>query len=501
MSFAFRRARRTATVALTLSATLWTGCAVGPAYHRPAAPTPESWKEVEAATPEMQKQWKPAEPRDDAHRGKWWEAFGDPDLNALEEQVSISNLNIAQSEAQLRAARAAIRVARADFFPTVTANGGVTRSEGASRSTSGIVTPSRPATTYGVSAGATWEIDVFGRIRRNVEANVATAQATAADLESVRLAFQAELADDYFQLRGLDAQKRLLDANVEAYGKALQLTVNRHDQGIVSGVDVAQAETQLYTTRALSTDLCLSRAQFEHAIAILIAKAPRDFTIPQAPLDAKQPGVPVELPSELLERRPEIAAAERRVAAANAQVGVATAAFFPQLLLAASGGYGSSTLSQLFALPTRFWSIGPSLVATIFQGGRRRALRQQAVAQYDFSVAGYRLAVLTAFQQVEDNLAAIRILSDESLQQADATAAAERALELAKNRYEGGITTYLEVVTAQAIALSNERISIDLLTRRMTASVDLIRALGGGWRASDLDATDAGPVGGRTGTR
>lgn len=482
------------------AALLFTGCAVGPAYHRPTAPVPETWKELPAASasPEIQKQWRPAEPKDDAHRGKWWEIFGDPALNALEEQVSISNLNIAQSEAQLRAARAAIRVAGADFLPTVTASGGVTRSQ-AARSVTGTTTG--PATNYGVSADVSWEVDVFGRIRRNVEANVATAQATAADLEGVRLAFQAELASDYFQLRGLDAQKRLLDSNVQAYGKALQLTVNRHNQGVVSGVDVAQAETQLYTTRALATDLSLSRAQFEHAIAILIAKAPHDFSIAQAPLDARPPDIPFELPSELLERRPEIAAAERRVAAANAQVGVATAAFFPQLLLAASGGYGSSTLSQLFNLPNRFWSIGPSLVATLFQGGRRRALRDEAVAQYDFSVASYRLQVLTAFQQVEDNLAAIRILSEESGQQEDATKAAERALELARNRYEGGITTYLEVVTAQAIALSNERISIDLLTRRMTASVDLIRALGGGWKASELDETDAGPVGGRTGNR
>jgi NodT family efflux transporter outer membrane factor (OMF) lipoprotein len=499
MRLLFRRVgvRRGGLAASGIVAIAWTltGCAVGPNYKRPTAPLPETWKEEQAASPEMQGQWKASEPKDEAHRGKWWEVFNDPALNALEEQVSISNLNVAQSEAQLRGARAAIRVARADFFPTVGASAGVTRSEGA-RAVSGATTG--PGTTYGISGDASWEVDVFGRIRRNVEANVASAQATAADLESVRLAFQAELATDYFQLRGLDAEKRLLDSNAEANEKALQLTVNRHNQGVVSGVDVAQAETQLYTTRAASTELGIARAQLEHAIAILIGRPPSGFSIDVAPLEAEPPPVPLSLPSELLERRPEIAAFERRVAVANAQVGVATAAFFPQLLLAASGGYGSSTLSQLFNLPNRFWSIGPSLVATLFQGGRRRALKEEAVAGYDFSVAAYRLAVLTAFQQVEDDLAALRILSDETVQQTDATSAAKRALSLARNRYEGGITTYLEVVTAQAVALNNERVSIELLTRRMTTSVDLIKALGGGWRVEDLDATDAGPVGGRT---
>jgi len=479
-----------------LAAVSLTGCAVGPDYQRPAAIVPETWKEVPAASasPEIQGQWKTSEPKDDAHRGQWWEIFGDPQLNALAEQVSITNLNIAQSEAQLRSARAAIRVARSDFFPTVSASAGVSRAQVA-QSTTGV--RAAPTTVYGISGDVNWEVDVFGRIRRNVEANVASAQATAADLESVRLAFQAELASDYFLLRGLDAEKRLLDSNAEANEKALQLTVNRHNQGVVSGVDVAQAETQLYTTRAASTELGIARAQLEHAIAILIGRPPQGFSIPIAPLETEPPAVPLSLPSELLERRPEIAAAERRVASANAQVGVATAAFFPQLLLAASGGYGSSTLSQLFNLPNRFWSIGPSLVATLFQGGRRRALKEEAVAQYDFSVASYRLAVLSAFQQVEDDLAALRILSEETVQQTAATSAAERALILARNRYEGGITTYLEVVTAQAVSLANERVSIELLARRMTTSVDLIRALGGGWRAADLDATDPGPVGGR----
>lgn len=470
---------------------LLAGCAVGPNYKRPEAPLPESWKELEGASPELLRQWKPAEPKDEAKRGRWWEVFGDPDLDALEEQVSISNLNVAQAEAQLRSARAAVRAARADFFPAVSGSAGVTRSQGSSRQTTGA--SSSPVTEYGVSAAATWEVDVFGRIRRNVESNVATAQATEADLESVRLLFQSELAADYFQLRGLDAQRRLLDSNVEAYTKALQLTTNRHNQGVVSGVDVAQAETQLYTTRAQSTDLTIQRAQLEHAIAILVGKPPRALSIPPTEKELAPPPIPLALPSELLERRPEIAAAERRVAAANADVGVATAGFFPQLLIAASGGYGGSTLSNLFTLPNRFWSIGPSLVATLFQGGRRRALREEAVARYDAAVAAYRLSVLTAFEQVEDDLAALRFLADEAGQQNDATQASERALQLADNRYQGGITTYLEVVTAQAVALANERTSILLLTRRMLSSVDLIRALGGGWRVTDMQGMGAPP--------
>lgn len=463
-----------------------TGCAVGPNYQRPTAPIPQSWKEEDSATPEMKEQWKPAAPRDSAPRGKWWEAFGDPQLNALVEQVSITNQNVAQAEAQWRSARAAIRVARADLFPTVSASAGVTRSTVTTAPAGTGPKSAATATGYSVSGDVSWELDIFGRIRRNVEANVTSAQATAADLENVRLIMQSELAADYVQLRGIDAEKKLLDTNSGAYDKALQLTVNRHNQGVVSGVDVAQAETQLYATRAQSLDLEVARAQFEHAIAVLIGKAPRDLSIPPTDTAYAPPPTPVELPSELLERRPDIAASERRVASANAQVGVATAAFFPQLLLAASGGYGSSTLSNLFSLPNRFWSIGPTLVATLFQGGRRRALREEAVAGYDYAVATYRLSALTAFGEVEDNLAALRILADESVQQAQATAASERALELARNRYDGGITTYLEVVTAQVTALASERLSIQLTTRRLVASVNLIRALGGGWQASDL---------------
>jgi len=460
-----------------------TSCAVGPAYKRPEAPVPPDYKEIAAAAAATEGQWKPAEPRDAAIRGKWWEIYADPELNALEEQVDVSNQNIAQAEAQFRGARAAVRVARADFFPTLTTSPGVTRSQ-SSVSRTGLA--SGPVTVYSLPVDFSWELDVFGRIRRSVEANVASAQASAADLESVRLTMHAELAADYFELRGLDAQKAILDSNAASYEKALQLTVNRHNQGVVSGIDVAQAETQLFTTRAQSTELDVQRAQFEHAIAILIGKPPALLAIPPVVAIPVPPPIPVVVPSELLERRPEIAAAERRVASANAQIGVATAAFFPRLLLEAAGGYQGGRLADWFTLPARFWSIGPAILQTIFDGGRRRAIKAQTEAAYDASVALYRLNVLTAFQQVEDNLSALRLLSLEAAQQADAVAAANRYLELARSRYEGGITSYLEVTTAQSVALVNARIAVDLLTRRMTASVNLIKALGGGWSTAEL---------------
>jgi NodT family efflux transporter outer membrane factor (OMF) lipoprotein len=470
-----------------LLAVLVAGCAVGPNYRRPSAPVPSTFKELAPSpipTPAAgPAEWKPAQPRDDRLRGKWWEIFGDPELDALEEQVNVSNQNVARAEAVFRGARAAARGARADLFPTVGANASATRSKppavrsGASTGTT---------TQYELSADLSWELDVFGRIRRNLESNVQAAQATAGDLEAVRLALHAELAADYFLLHGLDAQKQLLDTNVAAFQTALQLTTNRFNQGVVSGVDVAQAQTLLETTRAQATDLSLTRAQLEHAIAILTGKPPAELTIAPSPITVAPPEIPVALPAELLERRPDIAASERRVAAANAQIGVAVAGFFPRLLLAASGGYGSSTLTNFFSLPNRFWSLGPSIVQTLFEGGKRRAAKEQAEASYDAAVATYRESVLTACQDIEDSLAALRILDLEAAQLADAVAAAERSLSIARNRYQGGVTTYLEVITAQSAALANERAAVDNLTRRMTASVRLVEALGGGWSASDL---------------
>ncbi|HEX3557294.1 MAG TPA: efflux transporter outer membrane subunit [Thermoanaerobaculia bacterium] len=460
-------------------------CTVGPNYKTPPVEVPAAFKEQ--PPPGVKPgDWKPAQPQDAARRGKWWEVFGDPQLNALEEQVAVSNQTLAQAEAQFRGARAVVAEARAALFPTVTAGASVTTSRGSTGRASGVSGSSGTATVYQVPIDVSYEFDVWGRVRRQIEANVASAQASAADVETVRLSLEAELAVDWFQLHGLDQQRQLLDTAIAGYQKTLQINVNRHDQGVASGADVAQAETQLETTRAQAIDLGVARAELEHAIAILTGKPPADLTIAVAPLGVTPPAIPVELPATLLERRPDIAAAERRVAAANAQIGVATAAYYPSLGLTASGGFASSTLSNLFSLPNRFWSIGPQLLATVFDAGRRRAVTAQAQAAYEAEVAAYRESVLTAFQNVEDNLSSLRILSDEATQQSAAVAAAERSLTLAQNRYNGGITSYLEVITAENAALANERTAVDLAVRRLIASVNLVKALGGGWSTEQL---------------
>jgi NodT family efflux transporter outer membrane factor (OMF) lipoprotein len=470
-----------------------TACvSVGPNYKRPAVETPGAFKEPPPSG------WKRAQPSDAALRGKWWELFGDPALNALEEQVSVSNQTLAQSEAQFRGARAAVALARAGLFPTVTAGADATRSYGRGTvvsPTGAVTTAGSTATVYQVPIDFTWELDLWGKVRRNIEANVATAQASAADVENVRLSLQAELATDYFQLHGLDEQRQLLDSTVNEYQTALKITMNRHDQGVASGADVAEAQTQLETARAQAIDLGVSRTQMEHAIAILTGKAPADLTIPQAPIKFGPPEVPVAVPSTLLERRPDIAGAERRVAAANAQIGVAQAAYYPTLGLNASGGFESSTLGKLFSLPSRFWSVGPQLLGTLFDGGQRHAAVEQAEANYDATVAGYRESVLEAFQGVEDNLSALRVLAAEATQQVAATNAAEHSLELTRNRYAAGIATYLEVITAQNAAYNNESTTVNLRIRQMTASVNLIKALGGGWTASELPSSPALVVG------
>ncbi|HEV3142564.1 MAG TPA: efflux transporter outer membrane subunit [Gemmataceae bacterium] len=329
----------------------------------------------------------------------------------------------------------------------------------------------------------------MGPCSKHHRGNVATAQAGAADLETIRLSMHAELATDYFQLRGVDAQKELLETNIVAYQKALDLTNDRHNQGIASGVDVEQARTQLETTRAQSADLGVQRTQLEHAIAVLTGKPPSELAIAPVPLKEQPPAIPVALPSELLERRPDIASAERHVAAANAQIGVTMAAFYPTISLSAGGGLESSVITTLIQWPSRFWSLGGSLLQTVFDAGKRRAVTDQAIAAYDVTVDAYRLSVLTAFQDVEDNLSALRVLSDEAKIQEAAVKSAERSLELANFRYKGGITTYLEVITAQSVALTNERTAVDLLSRRMSASVALVKALGGGWDASSLPSS------------
>jgi NodT family efflux transporter outer membrane factor (OMF) lipoprotein len=461
-------------------------CMVGPKYSQPVAPAPPAFKEQ--LPPEFREAnlWKPGEPRDDKLRGNWWEVYKDMRLNALEEQVRVSNLNIAQAEAQFREARSAVRIARADLYPTVTAGLTATRSHTSENRGIGRGLIIGTQNDFQTPVDASYEIDAWGRVRNNIAANVATAQASAADLETMRLSMHAELATDYFQLRGLDAEKQLLDSTVVAYQKALDLTNARHNQGIASGVDVEQARTQLETTRAQSADLGVQRTQLEHAIAVLTGKSPSELTIELAPLHEEPPAIPIALPSELLERRGDIASAERHVASANAQIGVAMAAFYPTISLSASGGLESSVITTLIQWPSRFWSLGASLLQTVFDAGRRRATTDQAIATYDATVAAYRLSVLTAFQDVEDNLAALRVLEEEAKIQAAAVKSAQRSLELANNRYVGGITTYLEVITAQSVALTNETTAVNLLSRRMTASVALVKALGGGWDTSAL---------------
>lgn len=481
-----------AVAALAGVAAVLAGCMVGPNYRRPPASSPAAFKEPPPPN------WKSATPRDEIPRGKWWQLFGDPQLDALEEQVSVSNQSIAQAEAQFRAARAAAGVARGGLFPTVTAGALATRSRRGSGSaaTTLLTSPTgTPATAtsagsttsiYQVPVDVSYEVDVWGKVRRMIESSVAIAQASAGDLETMRLSLQAELAVDYFELHGLDAQQLLLSTTAGAYQKALDLTTNRYNQGVASGVDVAQAQTQLETTRAQAIDLGVQRTQLEHAIAVLTGKAPSELTITQAPVAVQPPEVPVALPSELLERRPDIAANERRMAAANAQIGVQVAAYYPTISLTASGGFESGKLANLFNWPSRFWSLGASAVETLFNGGARHAATEQARANYDAAVAAYRQSVLTAFQDVEDNLSALRVLDAEATQQQIAVTTAERSLALSNYRYQGGITTYLEVITAQAAALANERTAVDILTRRMTAAVNLVKALGGGWREADL---------------
>ncbi len=460
--------------------TALSSCTVGPKYKVPTSPTTAAFKET--------KDWKQAEPQDATLRGKWWEMYGDPDLNALEEQVNVSNQNIAAAEGRFRAARAAVRVANAGRYPTVTI--------GANSSTSQISvnrsTASRTAfstgtgSVYQIPIDVSYEADVWGRIRRTIEANVDAAQASAADVETIRLSSYSELADDYFQLRGLDEELKLFQTNIGDYEQALQLTMNRYNQGVASAVDVAQAQTQLDTTRAQATDLGVARAEFEHAIAVLIGKPPAELTISPTQLTTEPPSIPVGLPSELLERRPDVAAAERRAASANAEIGVAKAAYYPRLTFSISAGVESSLLGNLLSWPSRFWSLGPALTQTVFDAGARKGLTQEAEANYDTAVATYRQDVFSAFQDVEDNLASLRILAQEAMEQDVAIASSERSRDLALNRYRGGITTYLEVLTAQNVLLTNQRTGVEIRVRRMTASVLLIKALGGGWNVANL---------------
>ena len=476
MSQVFSLVRRVG--AFGIGALLLGGCTVGPKYVRPTADVPPAYKESE--------NFKLAQPSDAIAKGKWREVYGDPQLNSLEEQVNVSNETLKAQQQQFLQARAALRIARAGFFPTVSVAptaAGYRQSQNKALFNNGeIVTYA----DYQLPVDAAYEPDVWGRVRRTVEAARSELQASSADLANVQLSLQAELAMDYFQLRGLDSQKQLLDSTVAAYQRALELTQSRYHGGIASAVDVAQAQTQLETTRAEDQDVEVQRSAFEHAIAVLIGKSPAEFSQLASPLTAPPPIIPPGLPSDLLERRPDIAAAERRVQEANAQIGIAKSAYFPVFTLGGTGGFESQTIGALLNGPSGFWSLAGSAAELIFDGGQRRGVSDQARAAYNQSVDNYRQTTLTAFQEVDDNLAALRVLETEAKTQDGAVAAAQHSLDLSNSRYVGGVTSYLEVTTAQSAALGDEVTAVDILTRRIVASVLLIKALGGGWDASQI---------------
>jgi NodT family efflux transporter outer membrane factor (OMF) lipoprotein len=461
---------------------LSTACMVGPNYKRPTTPQTPAYKE---APPDG---WKEAQPNDGAIKGKWWELYNDPELSALEEQVSISNQNVLVAEANFRAARYAIGIARAALFPTVSMGPSIATSRSSAGFVSGSTVTASPGivTTYSLPASASWTADIWGSIRRSVRAAQETAQADFAQLENARLSYQSELAQDYFELHGTDGDIDLLNTTVKSYEDYLTLTQNRYKAGVASGGDVALAQTQVDTTRAQLIDLGVARAQYEHAIAILAGKPPAAVTVPAQILKTPPPAVPVGLPSTLLERRPDIAGAERTMAAAHEQIGIAVAAYYPTLTLSATGGFEATNIEKWFSLPSRFWSWGAALPETVFEGGKRGAQVGMTKAQFDAAVATYRQTVLTAFQQVEDNLAALRILEQEATAADLAAKAAHDSLNIATYQYKAGTVDYLTVITAQATALANDRTVVDLLARRLTSSVLLIQALGGGWDASEV---------------
>ena len=447
------------TISLLLACAL-TGCAVGPDYKRPEAATPAAYKEAG--------DWIVGKPSDAAPKGKWWEAFHDPVLDDLEEQVNVSNQNVAAAEARYRQAHAAVQAARAQLFPTVGATFGANRSRGV---------PNK----YTLALDAQWEVDLWGRVRRLVEAARYAEEASAADLEGMRLSMQGEVATNYFQLRVTDAQRDLLNDTQKAFQISLDVTRNRYTAGVAAKVDVVQAETQLLSTKAQAIELNATRATLEHAIATLIGKPPADLSIAPAPLHVHIPVVPPGVPSTLLQRRPDIAAAERNMAAANARIGAAEAAYFPTLSLTGSGGFAGSQLHNLISAPNRFWSLGASLADTLLDFGARGAQVETAKGQYEEQVANYRQAVLGGFQEVEDNLATVRWLADESQVEAEAARAARESVVLTVNQYKAGTVSYLNVVTVQATQLNEERTLVTLLGRQLAATVTLIRALGGTW--------------------
>jgi NodT family efflux transporter outer membrane factor (OMF) lipoprotein len=469
---------------------LLSGCMVGPKYSRPSAPMAPAFKEAPPASFKEDDGWKVSQPSDAQLKGNWWELFGDPQLNALEARVEGANQTLKMADANYRAARANIGFYRASEAPTI----GVAPGISAVRDSANQPYLSKTIVNNGegnftLPLELDYEIDLWGRIRRQVTAAREQAQASAADLANTRLSLHAEVAIDYMEVRSADAQIKLLNDTVKAYTDAVNLTRDRYEGGVSPLSDLSQARTQLDSARVLETDISVTRAQYEHAIAILIGVPPAQFTLAPTPLNLdppKMPDIPGTLPSQLLERRPDIAASERQMAAANEQIGIAQAAFYPTLSLSAVAGLQGTSALNWFSWPSRFWAVGPTFSETLFDAGRRRSVRTMASANYDGTVANYRQTTLTAFQQVEDNLAALRILEVEAQQQHESTDSAEQSLDLSQTRYEGGADTYLQVITWQTAALNNERNDIDIMRRRMEASVVLIKAVGGGWSTGQL---------------
>jgi NodT family efflux transporter outer membrane factor (OMF) lipoprotein len=475
-------------ILLSPAAWLLAGCMVGPKYVQPSTPMAPAFKEQAPESFKENREWQAAQPDDQKIRGPWWEMFGDPELNALEDQLTVSNQNLKLAEARLREARAEIRFNRSALFPTISTSPSVDNERVSAHEPYFPPSEANDGTgNYSLPFDLSYEVDLWGRVRRTVNASREEAQATAADLATAGLSLHAELAIDYFELRNADMQKQLLEDTVKAYADALQLTQNRFEGGASPKSDVAQAQTQLDEAKVQHTDITEARAEYEHAIATLIGQPPATFSLPPAPqTQLHLPVIPVGLPSTLLERRPDIAADERRVAEANEQIGIARAAYFPTLTIGASGGFEGTTPTNWLNWPSRLWAVGPELSETLFDAGRRHATSEAAQANYDGTVATYRQTTLDAFQEVEDNLAALRILEKEAAQQHQATASAQESLQLFTNRYEGGVDNYLQVITAQTIALGDERNDIDIQRRRLDASVLLVKAVGGGWNASQL---------------
>jgi NodT family efflux transporter outer membrane factor (OMF) lipoprotein len=466
---------------VVLASLLCSGCKIGPKYQPPVAAAPSSFKELAGND-----QWKMATPIDGLLKGKWWEIFGDPQLNKLEELVNVNNQNVKQAEAQFREARTLVASAHANYYPTIGSAPSIAQTDNGRNTGRGNGTNQ----SFSLPATATWEPDLWGRVRLSVENAVSNAQVSAADLENIKLSQQALLATDYFLLAAQDMQMKVLTDTIAAYEKNLQLTINRYNGGVASKSDITLAQTQLAGARAQMTEMHIARAQDEHAIAMLTGQAPASLEIGPTMIAGPPPPIPMELPSQLLERRPDIAANERQVAAANANVGIAETAYYPTLTLAATPALISNNLANLFTYASRSWSAGPSLSQTLFDFGRRGAALQNAEATYDATVAAYRQTVLSAFQEVEDDLSNLRYLAQEAVEEQEAVVAAQEALTLELERYRAGTDSYLNVITTQIIALQDQQTAITILQRRMSAAVDLVKALGGGWDASTLPSVN-----------